>query len=487
VFERVRQGTRVRLRPVIMTAAVASLGFLPMALSAGDGAEVQRPLATVVIGGLISATLLTLLVLPCLYVYFEKWFGKGMKPVVASLAILALALFPKTGTTQTTLTLDEAIAQAKSNNLQIKAGTYQIQLQQTLRGAVYEMPKTNFGAQLGQYNSNQFDQGFSVTQEIPNPRQRKAGILFADANTRAAELSLSVTVNTLTYEVRTAWYELAYLQEKQRLLESQDTLLTGFVRAADLRVRTGESTLLEKATAEAQLGEVRNRVAQTRSDIQIARIRLQTLLNSAQPVGIPADTRLARRALPDVTTLDTVNNPVLVYFRQQIALSQAATELEKARLGPDFSVGYLNQSLISPEANAEPNYTLGDRFHVALLGVSVPIFRKTQKNRVEASKIGQQIAQTNLEAQALQLEGQYRQAFGEYEKQRNALEYYEKTALPTADLLLSNAQKSFRAGDVGYLEYVQALTRASDIRLGYLDALDGYNMAIIGIEWLAGK
>lgn len=68
----VLQGTEVRLRPVLMTALVASLGFLPMALSNGSGAEVQRPLATVVIGGLITATLLTLVVLPVLYTYFEK-------------------------------------------------------------------------------------------------------------------------------------------------------------------------------------------------------------------------------------------------------------------------------------------------------------------------------------------------------------------------------------------------------------------------------
>jgi cobalt-zinc-cadmium resistance protein CzcA len=68
----VRRGTEVRLRPVLMTALVASLGFLPMALSQTAGAEVQRPLATVVIGGLISATLLTLVVLPVLYTYFEK-------------------------------------------------------------------------------------------------------------------------------------------------------------------------------------------------------------------------------------------------------------------------------------------------------------------------------------------------------------------------------------------------------------------------------
>ncbi len=68
----VRRGTEVRLRPVLMTALVASLGFMPMALSQTAGAEVQRPLATVVIGGLVSATLLTLVVLPVLFTYFEK-------------------------------------------------------------------------------------------------------------------------------------------------------------------------------------------------------------------------------------------------------------------------------------------------------------------------------------------------------------------------------------------------------------------------------
>jgi cobalt-zinc-cadmium resistance protein CzcA len=65
--EAIRQGTLARLRPVLMTALVAALGFVPMALATGTGAEVQRPLATVVIGGIISSTALTLLVLPVLY------------------------------------------------------------------------------------------------------------------------------------------------------------------------------------------------------------------------------------------------------------------------------------------------------------------------------------------------------------------------------------------------------------------------------------
>src|SRR5690606_38370290 len=84
------QGTKERLRPVLMTASVASLGFLPMALSHGAGAEVQRPLATVVIGGLITATFLTLFLLPVLFVLFER-IRFRMKPRTAILMLLLAA------------------------------------------------------------------------------------------------------------------------------------------------------------------------------------------------------------------------------------------------------------------------------------------------------------------------------------------------------------------------------------------------------------
>ena len=72
LHEAIIQGSLSRLRPVLMTALVASLGFVPMALATGTGAEVQKPLATVVIGGLVSSTLLTLVVLPALYRVFER-------------------------------------------------------------------------------------------------------------------------------------------------------------------------------------------------------------------------------------------------------------------------------------------------------------------------------------------------------------------------------------------------------------------------------
>ncbi len=101
-LHRIQQGTQNRLRPVLMTASVASLGFLPMALSNGAGAEVQRPLATVVIGGLISATLLTLVVLPVLYRVFEnskqqRIHRKKLQTAGITTVLIALLLVPSFG------------------------------------------------------------------------------------------------------------------------------------------------------------------------------------------------------------------------------------------------------------------------------------------------------------------------------------------------------------------------------------------------------
>lgn len=100
-------GTKIRLRSILMTALALSLGFILMAISMGAGAEVQRPLATVVIGGIVSATLLTLFVLPVLFVLFEKG-GRGKaKPAVAALLLGVFSANP--GLAQQPITLPEAL------------------------------------------------------------------------------------------------------------------------------------------------------------------------------------------------------------------------------------------------------------------------------------------------------------------------------------------------------------------------------------------
>src|SRR5690606_12062322 len=136
IIPRIIEGAKTRLRPVLMTASVASLGFLPMALSTSAGAEVQKPLATVVIGGLISATALTLFVLPLLYLVFMRNNRapknnkmKALNPVVLVLVFLG---FSQISNAQSSINVDKAIDIAMENNPQLRSKNLDIQSVQSL-------------------------------------------------------------------------------------------------------------------------------------------------------------------------------------------------------------------------------------------------------------------------------------------------------------------------------------------------------------------
>jgi cobalt-zinc-cadmium resistance protein CzcA len=158
-----------------MTASVASLGFLPMALSHSPGAEVQRPLATVVIGGLISATLLTLVVLPAIYSLMAT--KVKIKPSIATIIVLLSFGIVKTAPAQNTpvLTLDNCIEKAVQQNQSIQVGKLEISGNRALEKTAKDLPKTSFDTQFGRtqtYTNN--DVTFSLGQSFAFPSLYKA-------------------------------------------------------------------------------------------------------------------------------------------------------------------------------------------------------------------------------------------------------------------------------------------------------------------------
>ncbi len=487
ISDRVRKGTYSRLRPVLMTAAVASLGFLPMALSTGDGAEVQRPLATVVIGGLISATLLTLLVLPVLYIWFEKWFGPKTQPKrsLAMLIPFLCLLIPQESNSQIISSVNQAIEIAQKNNPQLKQGIYQIQVEETLRKAAYEYPKTSFDVELGQYNSNSFDNSFGITQIFPNHSNKKAGIRLADAKIQEANIAYTVSENDLKYKVRSLWNELLFLNEKRRTLQGQDSLFTDFVRAAEVRFRVDETGSLEQATAISQSGSVKNQLRQVEIDITIAKLELRTWLATKDSISIPEETKIETLSLSD--SMSVLDNPVIGFYNQQIALRDADISVQKALRSPDFKIGYVNQSLITSEENVVPSYDAGDRFHVIQGGIEIPLFGKAYKAKIDASMMEMNIAQLQADYQITLLQNEYMVAQQNYAKHLSTIEYYENSSQSNANLLLHNAQLAFKSGDINYVEYLQAVTIANQMRLDYLEAITQFNQTVLRIEWLVGK
>ncbi len=473
-----------------MTAAVASLGFLPMALSHGSGAEVQKPLATVVIGGLLSSTLLTLVVLPCLYVWFERGLGRARRAGLAAVAgglVLAGLGAPAPASAQG-LALEQAVAEAKQNNLAVKAGLYEIDLQKLLRRTATDVGKTSVGWLAGQYNSLQFDNNFTIAQSVPFPTTfgRLAELYAAQAKTGEGRLRL--TQAELAAQVKAAYYHLAHAHALRALLARHDSLLAEFVRAAGLRVRTGEGTLLEQSTAEAQWAELKNAQLQNQADSEIFLAQLQALLNrpAALPVGNLA---LAKRPAPPLDTAALGQNPGYALLQQQTEVARKLVAVEKARLWPDLTLGYFNQSLIGTyRIGGQDQFLDGRRrFSGFQVGVALPLWARPQKARIGVAQLAAQVAQTQTDLHRKNLHVQLAAAGQQLAKQQAALQLFEQQWLPNASLLQANAQKAFAAGEIGYWEYAQALARAHAARVAHLAALNGYNQAVVQIEFLLGE
>lgn len=168
LYERIIEGTKIRLRPVLLTAMVASLGFLPMALSTSAGAEVQKPLATVVIGGLISATILTLIVLPIIYYYEEKGLGlrKRNKTIVASILLLLIGLGVQAQEVKK-LTLEDALRLSVENNKGIKAAELNTKAQRQMTSTYFDLAKTDVTTGFGYLDSkDNTDISIAVSQSF---------------------------------------------------------------------------------------------------------------------------------------------------------------------------------------------------------------------------------------------------------------------------------------------------------------------------------
>jgi cobalt-zinc-cadmium resistance protein CzcA len=518
--DRILQGTATRLRPVLMTALVASLGFLPMALARTAGAEVQRPLATVVIGGLVSATLLTLLVLPGLY-WWEQSTAKNPsktkttfpanagKLAIGLLLLLATStqaqVLPPTTSTQNRsetgtvvpLTLDAALSQAQTGNSSSRVSSLNIAIQQAGRRTARDIGRLDVSWVGGQYNSIRWDNNFTISQSIPNGRLIRNQERLADATIRGSELQARLVQVDLRSRVKSTYLTLAYLSERQQLLTSQDSLLVAFRRATEVRQRTGEGTGLEVATADNLLGELRNQLALTTADRTIALSNLQTLLNTTSSLNLPKGP-LPRRPLPTFSDSVLVQNPTLALLQQQISIAEGQIAVEQAKLRPDYVVGYFNQSLIGTQTIGGPGSGLsggvpqdryfggGKRFQGVQAGIAIPVFQRAQRARIESARLGQQLAEASLAYNQRNLQGELAAAVQEIRKQQTSLAYYEQTGLPVAKRLVDGAEKAFRAGEVGYLEYAQALTRSYQARTTYLDTINQYNQAVVALEQLIG-
>jgi cobalt-zinc-cadmium resistance protein CzcA len=476
----VLMGTKIRLRPVLMTASVASLGFLPMALSNGAGAEVQRPLATVVIGGLIIATFLTLFVLPVLYIIFEKGINMKKKNNSAIVTVLVLLLLSQeTATAQTAIGLQAAIDTAVKNNLLLKNEQLTAQYKQLLISSGAVVPQTTLHAEAGQFNSIYTDTKFGLSQSFSFPKVYSTQKDLLREEWKTSVLSTAVKEKELKQQVQSVFYQLAWLQEKERLLKYADSLFNDFYKRTELRLQKGESNILEKATAETQLGQINIQRKQLQHDKEVLQLQFQLLLNTTT-VFVPSASSLK---LPvQLTSAEFGSHPSAALAQQQERIADAIIKAEQSKLLPELSLGVFSTSITGTGADNK-YYSSAKRFQWVQLGIGIPVFAKAQKAKINSAKFGKQIA-VNQTAISLQtLSTNYQKNLALYKQYNETVNYFEQTGLKNASLIIETANKQFSSGLINYLEWIMLVNQATTVKNDYLDAVHRLNESIIQLNY----
>jgi heavy metal efflux system protein len=482
LYDRILHGLRVRFRPVLLTASVASLGFLPMALSNSAGAEVQKPLATVVIGGLLTATLLTLIVLPVLYSLVANRIRKRAASVAAALLVFGMFLSNSaqaqavtSSTSSPTLSLSAAIDMANGQSLLLRSSALAVQAQRAGIAGAFDPGRLVVDLQVGQIQAGNTDYILGATQTFALPSVYRAQRTLLETNTTAAERRLDLRRAELTAAVKQAYYQLLLDHRRLRLVQQQDSLYQTAARAAGVRYRTGETNRLEQVSAQNRAQAARLRQLTLRTDSATHVRLLQLLLNAPAPVRIDTAQPL-RRSVVLADTTGLAASPLLALLEQERAVSRQQRLLEQQRLKPDLIVGYQNQSILR-EAG----------FNIVQAGVAVPIFARAQKARIAVARVNELLADNQLTYSQIQLTGQLDNLRQTAESVQQSLTFFEESALPQARLVRQTALAAYRAGEIDYVEFFQNAQQSFQIEDDYLTTVFSYSLLVIRAEELLGR
>ena len=471
----IKRGTPHLLRPVFLTGLVASLGFVPMAIATSAGAEVQRPLATVVIGGLIISTVLTLLIIPVFYKIvnsFATWRRPGIKlrRPFGGLCLLFLFLPAFVSAQQTqTVSLEQAIEIAKQNHPRLKIANNAIQQAKATRGEVIEATPTSFSYSWGQLNGeNKKDKELAFEQSLGSlltPFYKNA---LVNRQVKTNTYYRQMVEKEITAEVKRAWAYYQYATNLCSMYRDQDKMAEELQRIGELRYQQGEITLLEKNMMTTIAADLHNRWFQAKEVEKMALARFQWSCYSNDPI-IPVDSTLSLfyTGISD----GNLSGAHTAYFQSQADEAKAMLRVEQSHFFPEISVGYTRQDIL-PLKN----------LNAWMIGVSFPIYFLPQKSKVKQARLTAASAQIQADANIRELRNKTLELEASLRRYNESLRYYTSSALKEADELTKAANLQLQQSETGIAEYIQSITTAREIRRGYIETVYQYNIAALEYE-----
>ncbi|MDA3817276.1 MAG: CusA/CzcA family heavy metal efflux RND transporter [Prolixibacteraceae bacterium] len=480
--ERVIRGTKERLRPVLLTASSTMMGFLPMAISTSAGAEVQRPLATVVIGGLITSTMLTMIALPLLYSIFDNKSGRDILkmflPAKKSIPVILLAfmLIPAFSAKAQTheISFNKAVTIAMHNNTGLKSVEHYYKQQRALVPSAFDIEKTQIYYEYDENNiaANGYPLGIvGVEQSFKFPTVYLAQRKAAGFNVKVAEKEYERAKLNLQKNVALAFYKIRHLQQKQKNLQVIDSVYTNYTAAAEKQFQSGEISKLDFLNAKSQHNRLKIQVKQIKSDINIAHEEFNTLLQS--DTSYTATYQPLKRI--DINLPQVENTPGYQALEKNIQQNNAVIKTEKNKLLPDITLGYFNGT---------NTYDNADNYYGVHVGLAIPLFFGNQKAQIDAAKQEHLSAVFKQHDYKMRYNLKLKSLQKELEKYYETLQYYEDTGLSLSEQITETARKSYDAGEIDFFRFVHSLENAINIKIEYINSLQKYNNTVLEINFL---
>lgn len=474
--ELILKGTTDRLRPVLLTAAAAALGFLPMAISSSAGAEVQRPLATVVIGGLFTATLLTMIVLPILFkVLDSKEFKKPkFKKHVSGTYIILFFIGTSFGFAQDrNVELDAILANAMQNNKSLKAGQLQVDKMKANIKTAYDFEKTNVYYSYDQNNlalNNQPLKVFGVQQSFLFPTvygvQRKVNQAAYEQEQARFELQK----NKLSLEISKTYHHIVYLQQQETTYKYLDSLYQNFSKASDRRFELGETNYLEKITAQAKYRQIQTKLNQLDKEKKGQYELLQALVQSEDKVRVKS---VIMEPINNLT-ITTNKELYLTYFESVTKSYENNLKLQNQNWLPNLNLEYFQGK----------NNGISESLYGFQVGVAVPLFFSGNVAKSKVAKLALQSWEQEKQNEEQRIEAYILQSKNTLDQHQQAITYYTEHGKKLAAEIIKVADMSYKHGEIDFFQYIQSLENATTIQMEYLDALLQYNKIQLDLQYL---
>ena len=479
--ERIKQGARRRIRPIMLTALTDIFGFLPMAISTSAGAEVQQPLATVVIGGMITSTLLTLFVLPILYRWTEirssrPSVGKG---AVTMMMIVGLGLFAASPlqAQQTdnlpVITMEEAVNRAVANYPELKTARLKIEQQEALKKTAWDLGSTRIftgGEEVG-INGEGIYTIIGVQQQDIDIFGIAPKLKMQNQKVALAEAALNLNELELRQQVKEAYAKAFVAAKNLELYTRLDSVYQEFQRAAQLRLEVEETSRLAYLAATNQVKQIALQKEQAEYDYAdaLSRLNLWLVSDTSYTVTYSGQDKWIK---PTALTDSVKAHPLLQVASQRVKVANIKRKTAKADLLPKLNMQFGTQEIAGQSG-----------FYQFQVGISVPIFFLPQKGRIQSANIQRRIAEQEYQQTQFELQAGYQSLLQQYQKWLASWRFYEDEALPLVREQRQGAILAYEEGAIDYVSFIQNLKETVQVEVKAQEALNQYLESKFHLEY----